>query len=266
MSAKLKEIGKEYGFKPSSFIEDLIKAVCLICEDGGQYTFTHRSFQEYFTSYFLLQLTDSDLQKAGQFLISEYSRRSADSVLPMVREMNPARFETDVLTPILESVEKSSKQYKDLYCCYIDQVLDGKVFRVIFPNEHIRVYRLQVGLKSLLSENAKSSFLFDYCFSYRWNEHETRSKKDIELQRNALEQFALYLKRLYPIQKSIRFKTTARFTAKLLLRNGKLRSLFEETYLGSRLLAFSHSLQKIKHKNEAKDRKKASQLEYLLSL
>lgn len=39
--------------KSELYTKDLIQHVCLIHQDGLNYTFTHRSFQEYFTAYFI---------------------------------------------------------------------------------------------------------------------------------------------------------------------------------------------------------------------
>ena len=36
-----------------SFLRDLLKSVCVMQIEGVEYTFTHRSFQEYFAAYFI---------------------------------------------------------------------------------------------------------------------------------------------------------------------------------------------------------------------
>lgn len=99
------------------FLNDLLDAVCLLQRDGLGFTFTHRSFQEYFTASFLVNKTMS-----GKFHLFEKisSLSLQDTVIDMVQEMNQNLLEKEWVIPKIDSILKSinsiseSNPYKEL--------------------------------------------------------------------------------------------------------------------------------------------------------
>lgn len=95
----------------SLFKLDLTESICMLVRDGLDYTFSHRSFQEYFVSYFLSRVTTDEFEVILPRIIN---RAYQDSVIAMVAEMNRERFEEawalPTLTKIWERVRAISPQ------------------------------------------------------------------------------------------------------------------------------------------------------------
>lgn len=58
-------------FNAADFQMDLIQSVCMLIKDGLKYTFTHRSFQEYFAAWYTNKLTDQQQQVLLPKLLNE---------------------------------------------------------------------------------------------------------------------------------------------------------------------------------------------------
>jgi hypothetical protein len=69
--------------------------------DGLDYTFSHRSFQEYFTAYFLSRVKVGEFERALPMLVG---RGGFDNVLRMVSEMNNEKFEEAWAAPMLRAL------------------------------------------------------------------------------------------------------------------------------------------------------------------
>lgn len=124
----LAESGKDTkNFVKEDYLDDLKSAVCLICMDGLNYRFIHRSFQEYFTAVYLKNL-DDDLQRTVCRNMIDKKRLSFeyDSVFSMLRDMNQERFEKNVVLPYLSSIEeklpKADNRVKCFYCYFIEHI------------------------------------------------------------------------------------------------------------------------------------------------
>lgn len=72
-------------------LSDLTQGVCLLQQDGLDWTFAHRSFQEYFTAKFLIS-TNWDEDRRLRFLAHAGWRMSRDNVTEMMQALNPAGF------------------------------------------------------------------------------------------------------------------------------------------------------------------------------
>ena len=103
-----------------NFIYDLENCLCVLYKEGNRYKFSHRSFQEYFVAYFLNIQTDSKMRDYS-FLLIESGKfsTSADSVFPMLEDMNTQRFNNNILIPLLNKFEESKSGEEDLFEYYI---------------------------------------------------------------------------------------------------------------------------------------------------
>lgn len=89
-------------FDAADYIRDLLKSVCLLVQDGILFTFTHKTFQEYFTALFISnasQAVQKDLLMRDEFLISS-------SVLYMLSEMRKDLMETEFFIPRLKALKE----------------------------------------------------------------------------------------------------------------------------------------------------------------
>lgn len=94
------------GFDKDAYFEDLQVAVCLLCEEGREYQFTHRSFQEYFAACYLNSLDDDKQAKACRLVLKISGKSlSADKVLDMLRDMGEDRFSKNYIVPMLQEIK-----------------------------------------------------------------------------------------------------------------------------------------------------------------
>jgi hypothetical protein len=84
----------------SLFKNDLTESTCMLVLDGLDYTFSHRSFQEYFTAYFLARVKVDEIERVVPKLV-EISG-PFDNVLKMLSEMNNEKFEEAWSLPALQ--------------------------------------------------------------------------------------------------------------------------------------------------------------------
>lgn len=80
----------------SKVINDCTEAVNLIQKEGLSYIFSHRSFQEYFAAYAIVNVFSS---KAGD-IIPRLSDRLSDKTLSMARDINSNVFDSQYIVPI----------------------------------------------------------------------------------------------------------------------------------------------------------------------
>lgn len=83
------------------FFSDLVKSVCIIQKDGNVYTFTHRSFQEYFSAYFISRSQSIDFSGVMDSMVQGYFR---DSVIEMLFELNREQIEMNWVLPKLKEL------------------------------------------------------------------------------------------------------------------------------------------------------------------
>ncbi|WP_158966099.1 NACHT domain-containing NTPase [Paraglaciecola sp. L3A3] len=83
------------------FLKDLLDTVCIMQRDGNGYTFTHRSFQEYFTSIFLVTYASENKFKLIDKIAFVNDR---DDVIPMVFDINQDLIEQEWVVPRMESL------------------------------------------------------------------------------------------------------------------------------------------------------------------
>lgn len=83
------------------FFNDLVKSVCIIQKDGNVYTFTHRSFQEYFSAYFISRSQSIDFSSVLDSMVQEYFR---DYVIEMLFELNREQIEMNWVLPKLNEL------------------------------------------------------------------------------------------------------------------------------------------------------------------
>ncbi len=92
------------------FLKDLLDTVCIMQKDGNGYTFTHRSFQEYFTSIFLVTNASDNKFKLIDKIAFVNDR---DDVIPMVFDINKDLLEQEWIVPRMESMVKELSIFPD---------------------------------------------------------------------------------------------------------------------------------------------------------
>ncbi|NVH61949.1 hypothetical protein HQ621_13655 [Pseudomonas simiae] len=98
-----KRVGGDFDRK--DYLQDLLGATCLLVEDGLQVAYSHRSFQEYFVSLYIL---GESFEAQCVLLDRFWDPTGSDSIITLLYEQNPAMVERVLLIPNL------NKAFKDL--------------------------------------------------------------------------------------------------------------------------------------------------------
>jgi hypothetical protein len=89
----------------SQFTTDLFESVCMLQRDGIEFSFVHRSFQEYFGARFVTTVRREKIKP----LLDDYCRRSIDSVIPMVFDMYREPIEQEWVGPAINEIRATMK-------------------------------------------------------------------------------------------------------------------------------------------------------------
>ena len=88
------------------FRDDLLISTSLMVEDGNFVKFSHRTFQEYFASLFIVSLPTTDIAKAIDLIAA---RHETDQVLGFIFSISPEAIERHWILPRLDKVFEESK-------------------------------------------------------------------------------------------------------------------------------------------------------------
>lgn len=116
---------KVKNFEKEAYFDDLLVAVCLICEEGLEYRYTHRSFQEYFAAVYLSTFDDARQKIACRAVLKACSGNiSADKVFEMLHDMGEDRFEKNYIIPVLREIEATCPSLSDPVQRYFYGIID----------------------------------------------------------------------------------------------------------------------------------------------
>lgn len=114
----------------NDLITDLMRAFCMLLQDGTVYEYTHRSFQEYFAACYLIAASEQNQLK----LIQQFSKKAdTDITLQLAFGMNPKLIEEKLIVPFLEDF-KTRIGYKGK----INKTVFRKFAKEYFDNVSIR--------------------------------------------------------------------------------------------------------------------------------
>jgi len=106
-------------FDTIGYLEDSLRAVSLLIEDGMFIRFTHRSFQEFFVAKFINGASRGVQEK----LIWKYEKDDLDDVVDLLYEMNPELVEQVYLLPAIERLMRrvggTDKVGLTSYLCFV---------------------------------------------------------------------------------------------------------------------------------------------------
>jgi hypothetical protein len=135
----------------AKLLSDLEVCVCFLILDGPEYTFSHRSFQEYFCSYCMPFVDASKFRE----LVIRFSHRVNDQVVRLLSDMNPELFRRLYVLPMAEKYAKELQ---------IDS--SQKSIAVFFEDTETK-FELQLAHQSEIEKNKrKSTAIRDCMISY----------------------------------------------------------------------------------------------------
>lgn len=115
------------------FIYDLINNLCLMYQDGLNYGFIHRSFQEYFCAKFFNAQLDELLVHVIPLFDRNDTTKKGDKALEMLYQMKPKAVEKYLIMPYLEKLIADCKQAQGIWTflekIYPDyEIADGEAY------------------------------------------------------------------------------------------------------------------------------------------
>lgn len=114
-------------------VYDLLNAVCILKEDGVEISFTHRSFQEYFSAVFISQSTfKADLFKK---IVMDTGRYLMDSVAAILFELDRDFVEGEFIIPTLKNISRLTEYNPKISDACVQKYFKIRKMRlVLFPN------------------------------------------------------------------------------------------------------------------------------------
>lgn len=106
---------KDYSGTQDDYIYDLMVNLCLMYEENGKYSFTHRSFQEYFCALFFSGLGDAPLKQVGKFFERNLLRSGADQTFEMLYNMARHNVEKCIILPRLKELFDECDKFEEEY-------------------------------------------------------------------------------------------------------------------------------------------------------
>jgi hypothetical protein len=169
-------------FRPKDYITDLVNAVCMLSLDGTEYSFTHRSFQEYFTAFYLKEQIDDKMKNYGlQIIKNDVIKAINDNVFKMLYDMAKEKCEKNILLPVIQEIEQDytygdkNDYYLKLFfgrLCSNSFSIDDDFYFSVFCNTDNMETNLLYFLKSIIGNvNFDFHFLQSDQFKYRFYEY-----------------------------------------------------------------------------------------------
>jgi hypothetical protein len=134
-------------FVAEDFMKDLLESVCIMQQDGIEVTFSHRSFQEYFTAVYLENMPREELKA----LLPRLAKRGTDSVFTMFNDMNHELLEESYIMPMIKKAKRVRRGIGSLSSA-IDIINAYRVEILITPRPVVRL----AGCSFYLTDNQQN--------------------------------------------------------------------------------------------------------------
>jgi hypothetical protein len=119
------------------FLNDLINTVCVILKDGNEYTFSHRSFQEYFAALFISN--NSHWENIYSIINAVFYKISSSSVIHLLFDLNNNVFEKtffikklSIMNNHLNKIDIDNNPYEYLQCFITDLRLNIMGTKIVY--------------------------------------------------------------------------------------------------------------------------------------
>jgi hypothetical protein len=96
-------------------VDDLVNAVCILMRDGLAYTFTHRSFQEYFAALYVEKLSDEQQSKLLTKWVAQGNDEFGSGFLGLLFDLEEIRLVSNLYIPYFSNTRKGFVMAKDKF-------------------------------------------------------------------------------------------------------------------------------------------------------
>ncbi|MEP5236385.1 MAG: hypothetical protein ABJQ86_16320, partial [Cyclobacteriaceae bacterium] len=136
-------------FETEFMLTDLTRSICLLHMDGLNYTFTHRSFQEYLSAVFLSKLE----HESRRTLLSNVLKNiDTDHVIELLYTINPLLVISEIAIPLFqEAIDEfnklqSNNQFTEALLQFYAEfkITKSPDYKLIFRNSNPRIKLLKV--------------------------------------------------------------------------------------------------------------------------
>lgn len=136
-------------FNSNQLLKDLTRSICLLHIDGLNYTFTHRSFQEYLSAVFLSKLEHNQRRTLLKNVLKNIE---TDNVIPLLYSINPQLVLIELAIPLLQDAIDGCKLLINegkVTEAIIEYYAEFKIIRkheyqLVFRNPNARIKLLKV--------------------------------------------------------------------------------------------------------------------------
>jgi GTPase SAR1 family protein len=143
----IKTAKKDFAFDNDKLLDDLEVAIGILCKDGLDYTFPHRSLQEYFAAKYIEKLGPSNKEKIYQKLAKdalsvEPSILARENFFSLLSELDSKEFHARLSIPLLSGFCDELSQYEsETKISYSDSNLMLLKFYLVW--RHVLGYSMQ---------------------------------------------------------------------------------------------------------------------------
>jgi len=132
-------------FRVEDFQDDLLNSVCMLVKDGLYYSFSHRSFQEYFAAWYTCKLTDDVVEKFLLKWMKTSLSISSDSYLTMLYNMQSEKVNKIIFCPFLEELKAEYEKSGGFTIDFISKTINGIT---IYSDNETETEELELGFYS----------------------------------------------------------------------------------------------------------------------
>lgn len=169
-------------FDKQDYLKDMTNAVCMLVQEGLNYRFSHRAFQEYFSAVYATQLSDRKQKIFITEWLKKESMRMSTSFLKMLYELQRERFIENILLPgLLEIKRLYESSGDDLNYVLLRMFNSIDIFKT--PDEEM--YKAYVSIR-----NSYLDLIMDFTLEIGNFNYESR-KKHWEIERSKVASLIL---------------------------------------------------------------------------
>jgi hypothetical protein len=158
---------EQSGVSVDNFLKDLVESTSLLLKEGDNYSFIHRSFQEYFVALFLAERQTPEMDRLLERVCANYA---GDAVIALLIEMNRDAFESKYFRTKIRRLRKEMDKLDQTNCSKILSlfydviaVRDGKEMAAIRHGKWSNILRIaQRHYDSRFAENIERSHPFHW--------------------------------------------------------------------------------------------------------